>query len=536
MRRIVGPKKHPKRELSIELKYGVFKKNTIQKQKRQDAGLSDRSLSQQTNSRMKLNASLNASKVSSFINKHHPTNKFGPHQEDHPHVKFTRSVSSKKMHHRPADWSRKKMKRDKEEGTDFKKSKMEPEGGGSEITEEAYKTDTKQANRTENPIIEESSYQMQVASAAPKLSMDLHERKSYLDSNVSNVAVNNSEGQSSVLNSSTTVVTNPTERGPIIITDRESLDTINKIIHYNENHPGSIYTMTYNEISVRSGKEGRMLTVLSPIIKSKRLQHLSEHVSRRINESRGEDIEESVNPRTAMKVKFLSDDQCEVYIHNDLDGVALADPHNQKSRKIITREKTPFIPGGSIKQEETGWESLLPSMKMVSQKIDETKKINVPGESENAEGIDQKSSISFNLKQNNAIQGNRADNVNERESKTPSKIPNFKSSSKRLIEFLSHGSHQGKRNCSFSKSRNKTYNELQEEERAVFNQMSQSNNQLDGFKNNTNGGKSSIKLKSSLKSQSRRKYPPQSSGVYFFKVQKEHQNDKEILENDNKDI
>lgn len=42
-------------------------------------------------------------------------------------------------------------------------------------------------------------------------------------------------------------------------------------------------------------------------------------------------------------VKFVDDENCYVYLPDNVDGLALPDPSSYKSQKIITREKTPYI-------------------------------------------------------------------------------------------------------------------------------------------------------------------------------------------------
>jgi hypothetical protein len=42
-------------------------------------------------------------------------------------------------------------------------------------------------------------------------------------------------------------------------------------------------------------------------------------------------------------VKFLGRDTCEIYLPNDVDGLTVYDPEHPKSKKILCREKTPYV-------------------------------------------------------------------------------------------------------------------------------------------------------------------------------------------------
>lgn len=53
-----------------------------------------------------------------------------------------------------------------------------------------------------------------------------------------------------------------------------------------------------------------------------------------------------------MAVKFIDPENCLVFLPNDVDGLAITDPSNKRSKKIITREKTPYLSTKKTDQEK----------------------------------------------------------------------------------------------------------------------------------------------------------------------------------------
>lgn len=84
----------------------------------------------------------------------------------------------------------------------------------------------------------------------------------------------------------------------------------------------------------------------------------SERRSRR-KSSAAPSSEDEEKGTTQLKVKFYDDKSCVVFLPDDIDGLTIFNPDNPKSRRILTREKTPF--GSSKGGDSSESNSKIPS-------------------------------------------------------------------------------------------------------------------------------------------------------------------------------
>ncbi len=172
---------------------------------------------------------------------------------------------------------------------------------------------------------------------------------------------------------------NESDMPAMTITNRSDLEALNNMINFNEKNPDSNYSLTFDQVPHRRSREGQTLQLISPKIKCKRLSQKSDADQPEAAVSCERDREEGL--RSIFSVKFVSNDKCEIFLPVDVDGIAVHDPSNPKSKKILTRQRTPFTK--EKKPAVPEWQDAIPSFKqMVSKMEEDSRRIRLPPQTE----------------------------------------------------------------------------------------------------------------------------------------------------------
>ena len=171
---------------------------------------------------------------------------------------------------------------------------------------------------------------------------------------------------------------NESDMPALTITNRSDLEALNKMINFNDKNPESNYSLTFDQVPHRSSREGQTLLLISPKIKCKRLSQKQDTAPQQ-----PADICETARDeglKSVFSVKFVSDDKCEIFLPVDVDGIAVHDPSNPKSKKILTRQRTPFTK--EKKPSAPEWQGAIPSFKQMVTRMEDSRRIRLPPQTE----------------------------------------------------------------------------------------------------------------------------------------------------------
>lgn len=172
---------------------------------------------------------------------------------------------------------------------------------------------------------------------------------------------------------------NESDMPALTITNRSDLEALNKMINFNDKNPASNYSLTFDQVPHKGSREGLTLQLISPKIKCKRLSQKTETAPKQ-PEDRCESAREADGFKSIFSVKFVSDDKCEIFLPDDVDGIAVHDPSNPKSKKILTRQRTPFTK--EKKPAAPEWQEAIPSFKQMVTRMEDSKRIRLPPQTE----------------------------------------------------------------------------------------------------------------------------------------------------------
>jgi hypothetical protein len=171
---------------------------------------------------------------------------------------------------------------------------------------------------------------------------------------------------------------NESDMPALTITNRSDLEALNKMINFNDKNPESNYSLAFDQVPHRRSREGQTLQLISPKIKCKRLSQRTDTAPQQpaaiCETARDEGL------KSVFSVKFVSDDKCEIFLPVDVDGIAVHDPSNPKSKKILTRQRTPFTKEKKASVPE--WQGAIPSFKQMVTRMEDSRRIRLPPQTE----------------------------------------------------------------------------------------------------------------------------------------------------------